>query len=260
MISKRGLENPPPPSSDDEVTGSTSVIPALHAKPPKHLAIVTLGDPQTGEKIEEYFSGETLPGDDSWGEEPIMDTPPQAHTSNADPPSGQEVDWMRALDKHRSSLRALIASKLNGEDKAAIEDVMQEVAIAAQAVGERSVEPSRVGAWLRQVAIYKVQDHWRGKGRRQRLLSEFADGGDPGAEPIRSPYEWVVRLEQGQSVAEALRGLPEEDRALLEQKYLHGRNYDEIARAHGISVKALEYRLSRARAAMRRQLEPHSEG
>ena len=150
----------------------------------------------------------------------------------------------------------LVAAKLNGEGEAAIDDVMQELAIATQANGLGSVERSKVGAWLRQVATRKVQDYWRREGRRRSLHGRLVENHDPASEGAGSPYEWVVSLERSQAIAEALRGLDEEDRLILEQKYLHGRSYEEIAQASKLSIKAVEYRLARARQAMRRRLQP----
>ena len=186
-----------------------------------------------------------------------MDMTPDSNPTLPTAPIGaqSEVDLMEALDEHRPSLRKLVASKLNGQGEAAIDDVLQEVAIATQGLGSRTVEASRVGAWLRQVATHKVQDYWRGMGRRRRLHSELAEGMELGSEPMDSPYEWVVRLERGRSVVEALRGLSKEDRIILEQKYLHGRSYVDIAGTLGITLKALEYRLTRARQAMRQSLD-----
>lgn len=178
--------------------------------------------------------------------------PPTRSAADNDPPE----EWLEILEEHRGSLRRLVAAKMNGEGEAAIDDVMQELAIATQANGLGSVERSKVGGWLRQVATRKVQDYWRREGRRRSLHGRLIENSDPAPESAVSPYEWVVSLERSQAIAEALGGLDGEDRAILEQKYLHGRSYEEIAHASKLSIKAVEYRLARARQAMRRRLHP----
>ena len=169
--------------------------------------------------------------------------------------SDSSTAWQASLETHQDSLRTFIASKLNGQGESFIDDVLQEVALAANAVQINSLDPSRIGAWLRQVAAHKVQDHWRKVGRQQRLHVKLERNNNGATSSGVSPYEWVVNLEQRDLVITALKSLPKEDRDILEQKYLHDRTYGQIATDLGISLKTLEYRLTRARQALRKILE-----
>ena len=57
-----------------------------------------------------------------------------------------------------------------------------------------------------------------------------------------------------EALEEALSQLLDEDRQLLEAKYLQGADVRTLATQLGISAKAAESRLTRARHALRRQL------
>ncbi len=152
-------------------------------------------------------------------------------------------------------LRVQVARQLSGEGEEAIDDVLQEVALAFHTAGEIGTEAGKQDAWLRQAAAHKVQDYWRRVERRRRLrarLTELSTTNTP-VEP--SPHEWVISLERVNDLHAALGRLPEEDRRLLEEKYLHGQSYEEVAATRRMTVKTVEYRLLRARQAIRQLLE-----
>ena len=183
-------------------------------------------------------------------------SPQQSAHPRLSEPAGYGGDAMVALKEHEPALRKLVAAKLNGQGDASVDDVLQEVAISIQREGAmEAVEPSRIGSWLRQVAIHKVQDYWRGVGRLRRLSQRFSEHQEVVAGGALSPFEWVAKFEERNSVTEALRTLPQEDRSILELKYYQGMNYREIAEELGLSQKTLEYRLSRARNSLRQSLE-----
>jgi len=144
--------------------------------------------------------------------------------------------------------------RLSGEGDEAVDDILQEVAVTAHRSGHLLSGIQQSGAWLRRVALRKVQDYWRRIGRRRRLHADLSAAPESLMESLPSPSEWVMACESRSHLDAALKRLPRTDRELLEQKYLHGRSYDEIAATLGITVKALEYRLSCARQAMRQIL------
>lgn len=179
---------------------------------------------------------------------------PESKSSSA-PDGLHEREVLRDFDEHRESLRRMVASKLGPSGAHAIDDVMQEVAMAANEARDRSVGPSNAGAWLRQVAINKVHDYWRRVGREKRLHTDFSENEAMAGQAARSPYEWVIALERRDAVVEALGSLADEDRAMLEKKYLHGQSCREIAENSNLTIKAVDYRLDRARKAMRALIE-----
>ncbi len=159
------------------------------------------------------------------------------------------LSWASLLKEHSSDVRQMVASKLGNEATAAVEDVMQEVHLAAHATPVDSIEKPMIRAWLRKVATHKVQDYWRAVERRRKLKQSITDHSV--SSTAHSPADWVLKIEQQQQVQKCLGKLPDDDRLVLEQKYLHGRSYSDIADTLGISIKSVEYRLTRAREAMR---------
>ena len=141
-----------------------------------------------------------------------------------------EVDWDLALAEHAETLRRLISNRLAGRGESAVDDVLQEVALAAHFAPAGSVAPDKVEPWLKQVAINKVRDLWRKIERKDRLQSGLQDESQTGSSPAPSPFEWVTVVEQTKLVTEALNELSGEEQRALKMKYLEGRSCQEIAK------------------------------
>jgi RNA polymerase sigma factor (sigma-70 family) len=167
------------------------------------------------------------------------------------PSSG--IDWGRAVESHRRWLSTVVRARLG--DFQAAEDVLQEVALAAISQTNRPTDPAKVAPWLYRIALRKVINHHRNTGRRKRLIERAIEQG-LGANESREtePGDWIVHGEDRGSVAQALRKIPENDRQILALKYSEGWGYQELADHLGITVKTVEYRLLKARRALRAQL------
>lgn len=161
------------------------------------------------------------------------------------------VNWDFALAEHDQTLRRLVSKRLSGRAESAVEDVLQEVALAAHSTPPDAVASERVESWLKQVAINKVRDMWRKIERKDRLQSGLQQEGDIQGSPSPSPFEWVMVVEQTELITKALSQLPCEEQRAMKMKYLEGQSCSEIAREEGMNAKAVEYRLSKARKTMR---------
>ena len=166
------------------------------------------------------------------------------------------IDWGQAWEEHRRWLETVIRARL--ADREAAEDVLQEVATAAISQPSRPTDPSKVAPWLYRVALRQVINHHRATGRNRRLLESAVAAGH-GAEASRDlePGEQLVRQEESKSLAEGLQRVAPQDRQLLLLKYTEGWGYQELARHLGISIKTVEYRLLKARKALRVALLAH---
>lgn len=163
------------------------------------------------------------------------------------------IDWAKALESHRSWLATVIRARL--ADRQAAEDVLQEVALAAIAQSSRPTDPAKVAPWLYRIALRKVINHHRATGRRRRLLDGAIASGrvkEHSSEP--GPGDWLLKSENLANVAKVLQDLSPQDRQILLLKYTEGWGYQELAEHLGISIKTVEYRLLRARKALRRRL------
>lgn len=164
-------------------------------------------------------------------------------------------DPLEALPEHESWLRTTLLSRLGNRDE--VEEVMQEVAVAAANQSAKLEPVERAGPWLYRVAIRQMLLFRRKAGRRRKLLSCVVDRPLPRDETqaTRSPLEFLISEERQVEVRQALVKMSERDRQLLLLKYVDGLSYGEIAQRVGVSASAVQSRLHRARNLLRKHLE-----
>ena len=138
------------------------------------------------------------------------------------------------------------------DDVHGAEDVTSEAMLVwVQHIGETSREAGQLAAWLRQVVHHKAVDYYRHaeRGRRaiDRVMCREQDASREN-DPRRS-LETTELLE----LDEALARLSESQRLVLEWKYVDGLSVRQIAQRLGVSEKAVEARLYRAREEVREQ-------
>jgi RNA polymerase sigma-70 factor (ECF subfamily) len=174
---------------------------------------------------------------------------PHLHRSEgpADHPCGPGLDWAATLAEHDRWLRTAVLARL-GEPQA-VDEVMQEVALAAVAQRSPLKDPGRVGAWLYRLAVRQVLLHRRRCGRQRKLLGGYAATQVDGACP--DPLDWLLRDERKDLVRAALGQLPRRDAEILLLKYTEDWSYRELAGHLGVSESAVEARLHRARKRLR---------
>lgn len=158
------------------------------------------------------------------------------------------------LRQHRRWLETVVRARLG--DAHAAEDLMQDLAIAVLKQSNKPTDHQKVAPWLYRIALRKVINHRRFQGRQRRLVDGFGRHTEhigSGEEP--SSNHWLMKQETMASVREALKHINESDRQILLLKYTEGWNYRELSAHLGISIKTVEYRLLRARDALREVLE-----
>ena len=155
-------------------------------------------------------------------------------------------------------MRTVVGSRIH--DANAADDVMQEIAVAVLQQNARPTDPQKVSAWLYRVAVRQTVNYRRRQGRRRRAMENYTVHRAPTGTPEPNPRDWVLRQEQRQSVTTAMARLTSRDREILLLKYTEKWSYEQLARHLGVSVKTVEYRLLRARRALRRHLRRFDEG
>ncbi len=164
------------------------------------------------------------------------------------------IDWDGALRDHTSWLRSVVAARL-GEPQA-VEDVLQNVALAASKGGPPGLGADKVAPWLYQVAVRQTLMYRRTAGRRRKLVGGFAERVQPRESDSREsdPLEWLLAQERATCIRQAMATLHQRDREILMLKYEQGWSYHELAQHLGISHSAVEARLHRARKRLREKL------
>lgn len=162
-----------------------------------------------------------------------------------------KIDWTAMFNENRQWLETVVRARLG--DAHAAEDVMQDLAIAILKQPNRPTEPQKVAPWLYRIALRKVINHRRFLGRQRRLMEGYSRHTTQSVaeEATNANGHWLMKEETAVSVKKALRQLNESDRQILMLKYTEGWSYKDLSDRLGISIKTVEYRLLRAREAMR---------
>lgn len=163
-------------------------------------------------------------------------------------------DPLEALPEHENWLRTTLLARLGNRDE--VEEVMQEVAVAAANQSAKSEPVDRVGPWLYRVAMRQMMLFRRKAGRRRKLVNNVVVAKQPTEEDprTRSPLDFLVSQERQEEVRSAMVQMTERDRQLLMLKYVEGLSYGEIAKRVGVTASAVQSRLHRARALLRKEL------
>lgn len=165
------------------------------------------------------------------------------------------TDLPGLLHRHRSWLRSVIVARLGGTDGA--DDVLQEVHVAAVEQNFHVREPSAFRAWLFQVAVRQTLLFRRKMGRYRRLISHSKDRTDVDQSISDNPLTWLLCTERRELIRDALKQLKEREREFLVLKYVENWSYRKIAEHCGSTERAVESRVHRARASLRKLLQRH---
>lgn len=164
------------------------------------------------------------------------------------------MDWEKALAQHDRWLRTILAARLR--DREAVDEVWQEVALAAVRQSAPLADETKVAPWLYRLAVRQVLLYRRKLGRRRKLAHRFVEQVPPTEhDPLSpDPLAWLLADERRRLLRQALAELPPRDVEILLLKYTENWSYHQIADHLGITHSAVETRLHRARARLRQQL------
>ena len=150
------------------------------------------------------------------------------------------------------------------DNRADAEEIAQETFLRLYQHPPRLAPSSKLFTWLYRVTVNLCLDLLRARGRKPALVS-LDTPADPEGEPLServaapsgsAPREKVAASELAEAVRRAVASLPEPLRAPLLLS-LEDLSHSEIARILEISPKAVEHRLSRARALLKTRLQPY---
>ena len=156
---------------------------------------------------------------------------------------GDEAAWVRFHREYSGRIQRYLLVLLKGDDELANEILQVTFTRIARHMREFS-EETVLWHWLTRLARTAVVDELRKRGRREESLRELAQESSESNEPD----DWSELL------AQALAQLEPAERELLECKYLEGRSVREIAGTSADSEKAVESRITRARAKLRARM------
>ncbi len=149
---------------------------------------------------------------------------------------------------HLDAIHAFVRRRVPAD---VVEDLVQQTFLSLVAAVTRGKEIEDPGAWLLTVARRRIVDWLRARGRRPLVVS--LPTGWEGLAERELPADRLARSELKELVQVALGLLPTAQRALLVGYYHGGVSVAELATRAGLTEKACEMRLRRARAAFARR-------
>ncbi|MCP4643448.1 MAG: sigma-70 family RNA polymerase sigma factor [bacterium] len=170
---------------------------------------------------------------------------PDEHELRAAVIAGDAAAWRVLYDGCFDFLYAYVLYRADrNRDRAEV--VVQEVwAVAVRRI--RRFDPDRAAfrTWVRGIADKVLANHWRRWARRDRTEQPLPTTAD---QTLTARENGPRRLEESELLAVALEAMPDGYREVLTGKYWEGLTVAELAERTGDSAKAVESRLTRARA------------
>lgn len=130
--------------------------------------------------------------------------------------------YWELIDRYRPELVAQALSILNSREDA--EDVVQETFYDAFRDTQKLSQASSIGSWLHSLnrcnALNRLRDKKRASGRMEKQMAEAAQTFTTGGFSV---------VELRDSVAKAIRGLPDNLQSVIKLRYWEGLNCKEIS-------------------------------
>jgi len=175
--------------------------------------------------------------------------------------SGDNAAMEEFYNIYRSRLYSLVLEQVD-RDQAVAEDLVQEVFLAALNSLDKFRGDSQLYTWLRSIALHKINDFYRRQAREPKPQNSFPDFNalmlEQTGDNEPATFTLMESEEMRQSVHQALAGLPRDYQEVLVLKYLKDMPVLAISEIMGRSPKSVEGLLSRARKAMRDNLEDNN--
>ena len=133
-----------------------------------------------------------------------------------------------------------------------VEEVVQDTFLNAYRGLTQLEDAVKFKSWLAEIARNCARQ-WV---RKRRINTVSLDEVDEGLLQTQdSPDEQLVRQEQRELIRRTMDTLPQKDGDIARAFYLEGASYDELTSTHGLSDKAISFRLSRARRQLSKRLQ-----
>ncbi|MEZ6094239.1 MAG: RNA polymerase sigma factor [Pirellulaceae bacterium] len=160
------------------------------------------------------------------------------------------IHWPTELNRNRDWMLRVLRSRVG--DAHAVDDLLQDIALAVLKQSAKPSDPEKVAPWLYRLTVRQAINFHRRAGRNKRV--QLAAELDSENSAMGTPVDWIMNVERLEQVREALKSLSPKDREILMLKYAENWSYEKIASHTGAKIKTIEYRLMRARKNLRRNI------
>jgi RNA polymerase sigma-70 factor (ECF subfamily) len=187
----------------------------------------------------------------TFNDDPDRERPRRRRRPDRAPPAAADEALIRALYADHGGALLAYVTRLTG-DRAAAEDVVQETLVRAwRNQGVLTNGRGSVRGWLFTVARNIVIDQVRAKAARPTEVAAPTETLSVEGDPAQQVVDSIV-------VLEALEGLSQEHRRVIEEIYFRGRTVAEVAQALDIPAGTVKSRSYYALRALRDKLGPRS--
>jgi RNA polymerase sigma-70 factor (ECF subfamily) len=145
--------------------------------------------------------------------------------------------------QHKDALYRFVRRRTADPDDAY--DIVQDAFVSAWRAIARFDPQRPFGAWIRSIALNKCRDHARRRAVRRGVLASSAP----------SPEDDVIARDDLERIRRAVEALPSHLREALTLTAIDGLSQSLAADMLGCTVKAVEYRVHRAREMVASTLE-----
>ena len=164
--------------------------------------------------------------------------------------SGDEQAFVDLMWAYHAYVYTIVIGIVNNSHDA--EDIVQEVFINTYRGLSQLEDTTKFKSWLAEVARNCARN-WL---RKQRVDTvSINEVSVDTLQTSESPDTRQIRDEQIELIRHAMKTLPQRDREIARAYYLDGASYDDLTRTHGLSYKAISFRLSRAKRTLAKRLQ-----
>ena len=161
------------------------------------------------------------------------------------------------VSRYQERLFSCVLNVIGDSDEA--EDVVQESFIQAYVKLDTFQHNSRFFTWLYRIAFNNALSRRRRKRPTYSLeYSRESSGAEPTSKS-EAPDQNLVRNENVEQLRQAMLELSDDHRIILTLREMQDTSYEDIAMLLNISIGTVRSRLSRARNALKTQLELSSD-
>ncbi len=160
---------------------------------------------------------------------------------------GAFAELMRAY--HAYVCAIVIGIVKNSHDA---EEVVQDTFLSAYRGLVQLEDSAKFKSWLAEIARNRARN-WLRKQRGETVSIDEVS--EDILQTQDSPDEQLIRQEQRELIRRIMETLPQKDREIARAFYLEGASYNELTSTHGLSDKAISFRLSRAKRQLSKRLQ-----
>lgn len=144
--------------------------------------------------------------------------------------------------EHKTRLHGYVAKRVR--DRAAVDDILQDVFLKAHTSLHTVKSQGSVTAWLYRIAANTIADHYRGQRPSEDLSDELAA-------PVPEP-DYIAEL--ASCLHPLIADLPETYRLPLVLSEIEGLTQKEVANRLGLSLSGAKSRVQRGREKLRQRV------